>query len=100
MARLRRPTSPNVLIGGATWSLAVLNYIRPTLLLLPCLVLSATLASAQATEAVPQITLKGTVEAVDHDARTVTIRGDRGSVVTLDIPQSVTRFDQIKVGDV
>src|SRR5262245_61433685 len=46
-----------------------------------------------------QITLQGTVTAVDHTARTVTIRGSQGNVVTLDVPTSVTRFDQVKVGD-
>ena len=47
-----------------------------------------------------QITLRGTVEAVDHTARTVRIRGDRGNVVTLDIPKSVAPFDQVQPGDV
>ena len=65
------------------------------------LVLSATAASAQPTEAArDQITLRGKVEAVDTTARTVTIRGDQGNVVTLDVPQSVTRLDQVQVGDV
>ena len=46
-----------------------------------------------------QVTLQGTVTAVDHAARTVTIRGSQGNSVTLDVPTSVTRFDQVKVGD-
>jgi len=45
------------------------------------------------------ISLSGTVEAVDHDTRTVTVRGEQGNVVALDVPKSVARFDQIKVGD-
>src|SRR5687768_491643 len=66
-----------------------------------CLVLSATFLDAQPSEVAPeQISLRGTVEAVDRTARTVTIRGDRGNLVTLDIPQSVARFDQLQVGDV
>jgi hypothetical protein len=32
-------------------------------------------------------------------ARTVTIRGQQGNVVTLDVPATSTRFDQVKVGD-
>ncbi len=65
------------------------------------LALSATVAVAQPTEAASnQITLRGKVEAVDTTARTVTIRGDQGNVVTLDVPQSVTRLDQVQVGDV
>jgi hypothetical protein len=47
-----------------------------------------------------EVTLRGTVEAIDHTARTVRIRGDLGNVVTLDIPASVVRFDQVKVGDI
>ena len=62
------------------------------------LILVATFAAAQ--DAVLQeITLRGTVEAIDHTARTLRIRGTQGNVVTLDVPMSVTRFDQIKVGD-
>ncbi len=57
-------------------------------------------ASAQKQAASNQITLRGKVEAVDTTARTVTIRGDQGNVVTLDVPQSVTRLDQVQVGDV
>ena len=64
------------------------------------LILIATLAGAQTQEAVvKQITLQGTVEAVDHTARTVRLRSTQGTVVTIDVPTSVTRFDQVKVGD-
>ena len=64
------------------------------------LILSATFASAQATPNREQITLRGTVQAVDATARTVTIRGETGNVVTLDVPQSVRRLNEVKVGDV
>ena len=47
-----------------------------------------------------EISLRGTVEAVDHVARTVRVRGDQGNVVTLDIPQSAVRFNEVKVGDI
>src|SRR5262245_45637975 len=58
------------------------------------------IAAAQAQDAViNQITLRGTVQAVDHVARTMTIRGEQGNVVTLDVRASVTRFDQVKEGD-
>ena len=46
-----------------------------------------------------QVTVQGTVEAVDQAARTVTVRSSQGNAVTLDVPKSVTRFDQVKVGD-
>ena len=45
------------------------------------------------------VTVKGTVEAVDHKARTVTIRSQGGNVVTVDVPPNATRFEQVKVGD-
>jgi hypothetical protein len=62
------------------------------------LILIATFAAAQ--DAVLQeITLRGTVEAIDHTARTVRIRGAQGNVVTLDVPTTMMRFDQVKVGD-
>ncbi len=64
------------------------------------LILSATFASAQATPNREQITLRGTVQAVDATARTITIRGETGNVVTLDVPQSVRRLNEIRVGDV
>jgi hypothetical protein len=57
-------------------------------------------ASAQSQATRDQITLRGKVEAVDTTARTVTIRGDQGNVVTLDVPKSVQRLDQVQVGDV
>lgn len=79
----------------------MLKQLHPTLLMPLSLALSATLASAQPTEVVrDQITLRGTVEGVDHTARTVTIRGDLGNVVTLDIPQAVLPFDKLQAGDV
>jgi len=68
--------------------------------MLLALILSATLASAQATSTREQITLRGTVQAVDATARTITIRGDTGNVVTLDVPASVARLNELKVGDV
>ncbi len=45
------------------------------------------------------MTVQGTVAAVDHSARTVTIRSQQGTVTTLDVPENATRFDQVKVGD-
>ena len=55
-------------------------------------------ATAQTQEAQTQRTIQGTVEAVDQKARTVTIRGSGGNVVTLDVPPNAERFDQVKVG--
>ena len=57
------------------------------------------ISTAQTREAESQVTVQGTVEAVDHTGRTVTIRGQQGNVVTLDVPANATRFEQVKVGD-
>jgi len=46
-----------------------------------------------------EVTVMGTVEAVDHKARTVTIRSQPGNSVTVDVPPNATRFEQIKIGD-
>ena len=57
-------------------------------------------AAAQKTSAVAsQVTVRGTVEAIDHTRRTVAIRGQQDNVVTVDVPASATRFDTLKVGD-
>ena len=47
-----------------------------------------------------EVTVRGAVQAVDHTARTVTVQGEDGRVVTLDVPTTATRFDQVKVGDI
>ena len=57
------------------------------------------LESAQATPNREQVTVRGTVEAVDVKARTITLGGD-GNAPTLDVPKSVERLDEVKVGDV
>jgi len=56
-------------------------------------------AQTQNTYAENQITFQGTVEAVDYQFRTVTIRGSEGNLVALDVPSSATRFSEIKIGD-
>ena len=57
------------------------------------------LSTAQTRETESQVTAQGTVEVVDHTRRTVTIRGQQGNVVTLDVPPNAPRFEQVKVGD-
>ena len=79
----------------------MLKQFHSTSLILSCVALSATLAGAQTKEvASGQVTLRGTVEAVDPAARTVRIRGDRGNVVTIDIPTSGVPVEQLQAGDV
>jgi hypothetical protein len=78
----------------------VLKKCQRLLFAIVSLALSSTLASAQPPEVLRnEVTVRGTVEAVDVASRTVRIRGEQGNVVTLDVPQSVARFDQVKVGD-
>jgi uncharacterized OB-fold protein len=50
-------------------------------------------------EAKQTVTVAGTVEAIDTPKRHLTIKKDSGGFVTLDVPQSVKRFDELKVGD-
>jgi hypothetical protein len=78
----------------------VLKKSQRLLFALVSVALSSSLASAQPPEVLRnEVTVRGTVEAVDVASRTVRIRGEQGNVVTLDVPQSVARFDQVKVGD-
>jgi hypothetical protein len=46
-----------------------------------------------------RVTLKATVEAIDHTNRTVALKGPKGNIVTLAVDESVKRFDNLKVGD-
>jgi Cu/Ag efflux protein CusF len=45
------------------------------------------------------VTVKATIVSIDKTARMVTLRGPKGNDVTLHADQTVTRFDQLKVGD-
>jgi hypothetical protein len=46
-----------------------------------------------------KITLSGTVTAIDHANRTVTILGSKGNILELSVDEAVKRFDAMKVGD-
>ncbi|HYS94003.1 MAG TPA: hypothetical protein VEL48_11255, partial [Candidatus Acidoferrales bacterium] len=45
------------------------------------------------------VVINATVEAVDKDKRTVTLKGSGGRSVTLKVGPNAKNFDQIKVGD-
>jgi hypothetical protein len=47
-----------------------------------------------------RMSIKATVEAIDHTNRTVDLKGPQGNVVSFDVDESVTRFDSMKVGDI
>ena len=46
-----------------------------------------------------KVTVKATIEAIDKASRSVTIKGPKGDLVTLEVDEAVKRFDQLKVGD-
>jgi hypothetical protein len=46
-----------------------------------------------------RVTETGTVEAIDHKARVVTLRDKKGEMRTVDVSAAVERFDAVKVGD-
>jgi hypothetical protein len=60
----------------------------------------ATTVRAQAKE-IPgeKITASGTVEAIDHTSRVLTLKNQDGEFVTIDVPADAKRFPEIKVGD-
>ena len=77
----------------------MLKHVRLTPLMFVSMVLFAAVASAQQPAVVSdQITLRGTVEGLDQTARTVTIRGERGNVVTVDMP--MVGSPALQLGDV
>jgi hypothetical protein len=45
------------------------------------------------------VEVTATVEAVDHKSRHLTVKGPRGRVVSVKVPDTVKNFDQIKRGD-
>jgi hypothetical protein len=46
-----------------------------------------------------KVTVKGTVVAIDRENRTVAVKGPKGNVLTMAVDDTVTRFDNLKVGD-
>jgi len=45
------------------------------------------------------VTLAATVEAVNHETRMLTLRGDDGKLVTLHVTEEARNLDQVDVGD-
>ncbi len=46
-----------------------------------------------------RVTKTGTVEAIDHQQRVLTLKQASGEFTTVDVPADAQRFDAIKVGD-
>ena len=60
----------------------------------------ATVGLAQQREiAGDMVTVKGTVEAIDHSNRILTVKMEDGEFENLNIPKGAERFDEVKVGD-
>ncbi|HTO76743.1 MAG TPA: hypothetical protein VMQ61_11775 [Thermoanaerobaculia bacterium] len=57
------------------------------------------MAAKKPLEASETRSITATVEAVDSAKREVTLKGPEGNVVVVEVPQSVKRFSEIKVGD-
>lgn len=78
--------------------------------LLAVALVAATLAACSTTSEPPppqpytlsssQVTLEGTITAIDKANRTVTIRGSEGNVFDFQASDAVRNFDQLEVGDV
>jgi hypothetical protein len=58
-------------------------------------------AAAQVTKSIAgeTVTAKATVEAIEKATRKVTLKNEDGTYEVLDVPDSVKRFDTLKVGD-
>jgi len=60
----------------------------------------ASVAAAQSRTIPGDMTVvKGTVEAIDHSSRVLTIKDSKGKFVTMDVPEGSERFSSVKVGD-
>jgi hypothetical protein len=59
----------------------------------------ATPGSTRELAATQRFQMGATVEAIDKAGRTLTVKGDGGRRITLDVPPEVRNFDQIEVGD-
>ena len=71
-----------------------------TVLTLAAVVSLAATATAQ-TKVIPgeEKTATATVESIEASTRTLTLKGPEGNYVTMTVPETVKKFDQIKVGD-
>ena len=72
-----------------------------TILSVSGLILALSLPSWAQVQTLPThtVTINGTVETIDHAKRVVNIKTSDGKFETIDVPQSATRFNELKVGD-
>lgn len=72
--------------------------------LVPLVALAGLLAVPVAAEQKPitakdSLTMKATIEAIDHDARIITLKDSKGEYEDIYAGPEVKRFDELKVGD-
>jgi hypothetical protein len=77
--------------------------MKRSIVVLPSFLLAlavAAVAPAQVKE-LPgdSVTVSGTVVAIDHTSRALTLKNEAGELVTLDVSAEVKRFPEIKIGD-
>jgi hypothetical protein len=72
-----------------------------TILSVSGLVLALSLPSWAQVQTLPThtVTINGTVETIDQAKRVVNIKTSDGKYESIDVPQSATRFNELKVGD-
>jgi hypothetical protein len=74
--------------------------MRSTLVLAACLVALPLYAGEnKPITKTDSVTVKTTIEAIDHAARTVTLKDKDGNYETLSAGPEIKRFDELKVGD-
>ena len=73
--------------------------MKRTLLVAAFLVPALALAQPKGTVVMDQVEAYVTVTKVDPKARTVTVRGPRGNLHTLNVPKESQNLDQVKPGD-
>jgi hypothetical protein len=72
-----------------------------TILSVSGLVLALSMPSWAQVQTLPThtVTINGTVETIDQAKRVVNIKTSDGKYESIDVPQSATRFNELKVGD-
>ena len=73
--------------------------MKQTLLAAALLVPALVLAQPKGAIVTDQVEAVVTVTKVDAKARTVTVRGPRGNLATLDVPKEAQNLDKVKAGD-
>ncbi len=73
--------------------------VKPHLTVLSALAGLALSAAVAVAQPLQEVTVSGAIVAIDHFQRLLTVRGDQGNLVVVDVPVSVARFDTMRVGD-